>query len=790
MTGVRPGSLLGLSDLIAVFDWTVEPMFGSYIATGSLILAMLAAWWFIRSDRSLTFRQKAILSVLRLIMILIIGFLLLRPALTFTRTSQTPHSIAVLVDTSASMNLPSGVDNKSRWEIQKRAVEAIQTASRALGDEVKWALYGYDRQMLRLSPIASDGGLLSEGGLLGTENTWAAMPRKPEGTVTDVGRALAQILETPSDPPLLSVIWMGDGAQTVRSDTSKAQQAVRSLSQLDIPLFLVGIGPRSGSDKTRDQSIEGVPDQLEAFAKNTVAVRGTLRATGLQNRELKIEAIMIPSGSEQGTKPTVLNQVIVAATSEDQTIPFSLPIVAPEKGLYQVVIKAEGVDGEATLLNNEQTCFINVRDQGSRVLYLEGAPRQEQQFIRRALSDSPDLKIDFIWAPEAARKRWPLPLEPQLTGDTYDCVILGDLDSDALGPENLSLLVELIQRGAGLITLGGFHAYSSGGYADTKLAEVLPVKLNPAWRQKFGQPDNKAGQIEGPLQLTPRSEHPVVMLGDDALNRWKEVKPLIGANRWNGLADRPGVQWIAQSQNDDPLIVSGESGSGRVLSIAFDSSYVWWRQGRSDVHRQFWRQAVLWTMRRRPPVEGLQIEMPRRSFSLGDATDYSILWTAGADGRTMPKDIQVRWSRDGQDLGPLVPSKDGENRLVGKLNSLSDAGRYELVVRYGNSGGQATESRLPFVVVDMALEKIQSAPDWPLINQLASLNESAGGRIVAPESASEIVDAIKNIRESATIDIVQTYRLGDGPIDSWIAFICIAGLLCIQWGLRKSWNLP
>jgi hypothetical protein len=182
--------------------------------------------------------------------------------------------------------------------------------------------------------------------------------------------------------------------------------------------------------------------------------------------------------------------------------------------------------------------------------------------------------------------------------------------------------------------------------------------------------------------------------------------------------------------------------------------------------------------------------MPRRSFSLGDATDYYMLWTAGADGRTMPKDVQVRWSRDGQDLGPLVPSKDGENRLLGKLNSLSEAGRYEIIARYSDGTGKAIESRLPFVVVDMALEKIQSAPDWPLINQLASLNKSAGGRIVAPESASEIVDTIKTIRESATIDIVQTYRLGDGSIDSWLAFICIAGLLCIQWGLRKSWNLP
>ena len=770
--------------IFGVFDWNVEPMFGSYWASGGLVAAMLAAWWFIRSDRSLSFRQKSILAILRLLMILVLGSLLMRPALTFTSTAQTPHSIAVLVDTSTSMNLPSGLDDKTRWEVQKQVVDVIKNDSLSLGKEVTWSLYGYDRQMLRLSPLEGDAGLF------GVEGAWAAMPRRPEGSVTDVGRALAQILETPLDPPLLAVVWMGDGAQTVRADTSKAQQASRSLTQFDIPLYFVGIGPRTGSDKTRDQSIEGVPDQLDAFAKNTVAVRGTLRATGLQNQELKIEALLIPTGIDAGKPPIVLNQQTVAAMTMDQTIPFSIPIVAPEKGLYQVSIKANGVEGEATLLNNEQTCFINVRDQGSRILYLEGAPRQEQQFIRRALADSPDLKIDFFWAPEAARKRWPLPLQPQFTGDTYDCVILGDLDFNALGAENIKLLVDLIGRGAGLITLGGFHAYSSGGYAESALADVLPVKLNPAWRQKFDQPENVAGQIPGPVKLVARSEHPIMMLGDGPLIRWNDLKPLIGVNRWNGLAERPGIQWIAQSETEDPLIVSGESGRGRVLSIAFDSSYLWWRQGKSDVHRQFWRQAVLWTMRRRPPVEGLQIEMPRRSYSLAESADYTMVWTAGTDTKPMPSNVQIRWSRDGQDLGPLVPSKEGDSRLVGKLTSLTEAGRYELIARYSNPGSQPVENRLPFVVVDMALEKIQSTPDWQLINQLAKLNEQAGGRIVSPESAKEIIEAIKKRRDSATIDVVRTYRLGDGPIDSGISFVLLAGLLCIQWGLRKSWNLP
>ncbi|MFN9915183.1 MAG: hypothetical protein ACK53L_21520, partial [Pirellulaceae bacterium] len=107
---------------------------------------------------------------------------------------------------------------------------------------------------------------------------------------------MARVLASGNDPPLMAIVWLGDGIQTTRGDTSDAQQVARQLATLDIPLFLVGIGPRSGAEESRDQVLEGVPDQSEAFTGNRVPLRGRLRAIGLTNRELKVAVFLRQAG--------------------------------------------------------------------------------------------------------------------------------------------------------------------------------------------------------------------------------------------------------------------------------------------------------------------------------------------------------------------------------------------------------------------------------------------------------------------------------------------------------------
>jgi uncharacterized membrane protein len=791
-------------------QWDFQPIFESYWPTLVLAIIAGAGLYFVRIDSKIPFWRRWTLTGLRILLVVWLILLGLRPGVSWTSRQASDQAVAVLVDTSGSMELPSGSEKLSRWEIEQRVLEKLQAQAERLGPNVHWRIYGYDSQLRRLNPkeVSAENSTSSKV----VWKDW--LPANPPGLLTDVGKSLSQVLAEDEEPPLLALIWLGDGAQTARGDTSEAQQAARLSGQLDVPLYLIGVGPRSVAQESLDQIVDGVPDQIDdAFTKNRVPIRGNLRAIGLQNRELNV-TVKIRQADGQFE---LLERTKLKANQNDQTLPFNVSILAPEPGAYQLLVEAVPVDGEATLMNNQQTCFLNVRDSGSRVLFLEGQPRLEQTFIRRALSSSPDLQIDWRFFRETDRKQWPFDLKQILDEDLFDCIVLGDLDSSAIRKDSWERVVQLVQQGVGLVTLGGYHAYAGGNYQATPLGEILPVELDSNAKQYFDSPINDRGHLTGEIPIVPRRPHPILALGNSELTgrsetestttetksdnassqadqslkeAWQQLRPLLGANRWKDVRSSPGVQILATSPKNDPLIVTGEAGRGRVLALAFDTSYRWWGQGKSDWHRQFWRQAVLWTMRREEANEGLRLSMPRRSFSLGESSSYTLTWNPGSKQTLMPAKINLRWRLDDVDRGPLLPNQSQPLVREGQLGPFDKPGRYEIVASTHRSDGSLIEERLPFIVMDLAIEKIQATPDWPLMYQLAKLNENAGGKVIAPESTDEIMKFLRDRRRDEQVDTVQTYRLGQTFVDSWATFLAIVFLLTLQWSLRKAWNMP
>jgi hypothetical protein len=76
------------------------------------------------------------------------------------------------------------------------------------------------------------------------------------------------------------------------------------------------------------------------------------------------------------------------------------------------------------------------------------------------------------------------------------------------------------------------------------------------------------------------------------------------------------------------------------------------------------------------------------------------------------------------------------------------------------------------------------------LGQLAKLNEAAGGVLVSPEQTADLISRLLERRRQATETAIETFQLGDTTLDSWFVFLAIAGLLILQWGLRKRWGVP
>lgn len=772
-------------------DWSMDPIFGSITLVLLIAVALILTFSFVRESVALTRRQAVVLGLLRILLCLLVILLLLKPGLTFVRQSSPRGTVAVMMDVSASMGLPSGESKQTRWEVENEIWQKIWSLREQLGTESSIVPFVYDSTLRPLGDVKSvkDGNAVI-----------SKLPERPDGASTDVGGPLNQLLSAPLESPLNAVIWMGDAAQTHRPMGADAQQLARQLGRLDIPMYLIGVGPRSDSENARDLAIEGVPEQLDVFSKSKLYIRGSLRAHGVANKDVTIR-LMIMDGSKQ---PQMIERIVLRPTKADQTMPFQIALEAPDAGSYELLIRADPVEGESVEANNEAIAYLNVRGGGTRFLYLAGEVRYEMPFMRRALAENPDMQVDYVLIQKPPIMNWPVDLTSKLSSGVYDCFILGDLDFNAIGDVNARLISEQVKNGAGLVTLGGYHAYGPGGWDKSSISEILPVKIGDARRQGLNQPIDLTNHIPGPIPIVIRSPDPMLRLVDppaDNSEAWKSLKPMLGANRWEGVKNAPGIAVLAESPAAQPLIVVGSADKGRVASLAIDSTWQWWRQGKVNEHKRFWRQLLLWSLRREQVDEGMQLAMPVRRLYLQQSSEMTLQWTPGTKGIEMPKDIKLHlWkmgnvasgkpSEPDRDLGEFALSRRDGTSMRALFGGGKESGRYEWRAKTVGPDGKQIEAKLPFVILEESIESMQPMPDWQLMTQMAKLNESAGGELLAPEQVDDIISRIIERRKQATETVVENRRLGDGTIDSWGIFLAIAAVLITQWGLRKRWSLP
>ena len=770
-------------------EWSLSPVFGSYAIVGLIAAGLFFVWFVMTDSQGLSLWQRTVLRALRLLMILVLLLAILKPGMSWTKQREPSGTVAVLMDKSSSMQLGSGEGPKSRWDQQLELWNTLWSNRDQLGKQVKLSPFLYDSQLQPLGELD-----------LGEQSKPPVLPQRAEGVSTDIGGPLGGVANGTYSNPLMAVIWMGDGAQTLSPSKADPQQVARQFARQDIPIYFVGIGPRGESDQARDLGVEGVPEQLDAYTKNQIFVRGMLHARGASNRDVAITMKIV---AKDGSKRLV-DQTVVRPTKSDQSLSFQIPLIAPDVGSYELQIEAQPLEGEGVLENNRITSYLNVRGGGARVLYIEGEPRTEAKFIANALLESPDMQVDRLWIAREPVQKWPVDLAQRIGNGVYDLFILGDLDASAIGQAGSKLLADQVVRGAGLITLGGFHTYGPGGWNQTAIADVLPIAMGERTRQPLDGPIDLRNHYAGPVPLIPVANDRLLQLGEpgeDTAALWREFRPLTGANRWDGIKNVPGVKVLLTGSAVQPLMVTGIAGQGRVMSLAFDSTYQWLRQGKGKEFKQFWRQVALWGLRREAVEEGLQLSMNRRRLLLQQPADVIANWIPGSAQTAMPKNVFLRLWKFEESQQEDIPAKEievGEFPLSVRdaasmraaFNGLATPGRYEWRATTIGSGGKGLESRLPFVVIDQSVETMQPLPDWQLLGQLSKLNESAGGELLSPDQGAEIIRKLIERRRQATETAIESFRLGETTIDSWLQFLALGVLFVLQWGLRKRWGVP
>jgi uncharacterized membrane protein len=754
-----------------VSHWYFQPILDSYgivAATATvLVLLLLIGPAFRRTTRT----KRAVLILLRLLVIAAIVVSMLRP--THVSTTRRPQTavLIVLFDQSRSMQLPHAASQQSRWDAQLHSIRQAEPMLQALADKMEVRVYSYGRQLHALE--------LSEKGLV--------LPPSPDGSQTDIGTNLHEALQREVGKRLAGVVLLGDGRQTAFAPAVEIQEAGRELARLGYPLYTVPFGPPTDTVQARDVAVENLQDQYTVFVKNEVPVHASVRVHGYVNRTIPVEMVVAKPGGATET----IGPVQVTAREDGEQVPVELHYVPEQTGSYKLTLRAAEQAGELVTKNNQLSAFLRVLEGGLKILYLEGDLREEQKFIRRSLAGSPDMDVDFMWIDHRARDRWPVDVADRFRDPQYDVFVLGDLDAQALGEANLGLLAEAVGQGKGLALLGGFHSFSAGGYQKTPLADVMPIVMDLRERQDFDAPILRALHLDGPLRMVPIRAHPVVSLASDAANAaaWSRLPPLNGANRFGGIKEAAGVRVIAETERGGPLLVVGEYGRGRVLALAGDSTYRWCMHGYEAEHKRFWRQVILWLVRREDlQQDEVWVKLAQRRFQ----PDSRITFETGVNNPTGEAiaEAVLRAELVGPDQGrsDLRLVRDGK-KWTGTVESLKVPGDYAIIVTAELDGKSLGSARGEFLVFDHDIELSNSAADHDQLARLAALTSEFGGRMVAPEQLPALFEEIRDRPPAMDIEVQTKWQLADTPQDAWAVFLLFVTILTTEWFLRKKWGL-
>ncbi|MEE2826769.1 MAG: glutamine amidotransferase [Planctomycetota bacterium] len=759
--------------------WTFQPI----LPTSAMIIVALVMVGLLLvgpAFSKISRLQKFKLALIRLAVVMLALTAMLRPGcIQHTEQSQSAVLLALL-DISRSMQLPHEADDQSRWQ----AVVEMLNQNRDQIDQlqqqqVELRFYGFDNE---LQPLEREGELV--------------LPGKPRGAETDIGSAVFKASQDVRDERLIGVLLASDGVQNAADPEIELTQATSTLDDLQVPLYSITLGLQGNTGQVADVAITTLAEQHRIAVKNELIVNATVVARGFINQDIPIQLLVTDAEGQEKVVDTQIFQPTEALEQKQ----ISLSYIPTEPGEYRLRVRAEPQKGEVALRNNDLPSFLTVYEGGVRILYLSGNNSWwEQRELRNALRRAAQ-GFELVYVPiqndkETRDKNWPLggQITEYLRDPNFDVIILGDVDSQALfdpnlQTENMQALVEAVDRGTGLMMLGGYHSFDPGQYYRTPLADILPIEMNPTAIQRFPPaPLQKDLHLDRELQLVPTRNHFITSLSNeqDPRQSWSEMPPLKGANRFFGVKDQAEI--LLETESGQPILVSGQIG-GRVLAFAGDSTWRWVFKGKREEHNTFWRQIILW-LASKDGVENdtVWIDLPQRRFSPNAFVEFN----AGIGNQ---RDESVKLVAElilpDESTLPLVLGPDGDFER-GELDreSLADSGDYAIEITGTRDGVEVGKATADFIIIDRDKEKAISAADPEQMQRLASQTEAHGGRMISPQELGSLLDEIIANPKEMKIEIPLKWRLGESLPDALSFLLLFAGLLSLEWFLRKKWGL-
>ena len=751
----------------AIRDGRFAFAYGPHPIIVLLLLALIpVVVWLLykRTTRPLTPRWKSLLVGLRSAVLILLLFMLMRPVITTFQVNPQETYLAVLVDDSASMQITDTPGAMSRQQAVADSLYGDGGILAGLSERYQVRTFAFNQSVRRVSDETE---------------------LNAEGNASGLDQAIRQVADQLGGLPLSAVLMISDGADNTDADPLLS---ARELAARQIPVFTVGVGQEQ---IPRDVGISNVAAASTILDNTVFDVQVDLTQQGYSGRQVNLRVM---------DGETEVASRLVTLGEDGGSRRFDLEVTPERKEPILYELQVDELDGEIVLQNNRYQFLVDNSERPPlNILYVEGHPRNEFKFIRRAVESDTSLRLasylrtgpgrfyrQGINTPLELSNGFPTNIEDLYQ---YEAVVMGDIGRDFFTDDQLTMLQDFVaERGGGLMVAGMLD----DAFVDSVLADVMPLTLArsdtlPGFLQGgIRRGAHATGELYAPRLTAAGEFSPLLRLdSDDGINRrlWGELPTLQGIYV-TGRA-KPGATVLLehpmlQHQNQAlPVIATQRYGSGRSMTINTASTWRWQmlQPSEDESHERLWRQMLRWLAQ--GALERVTVNFDKAFYNAGDMVNVSVkvldaefeadnnasLWIQRTDPLGNTADIAMEWDIN----------QDGT--YVSRFEA-TDEGVYRVLVDVASAAGTGLETEKPaaFVVTPSLREFNNAGRDTGMLARIA---ETGGGRYYELSDARQLLTDIDHVPGAYSREVQED--LWDKP---WLLMLLIA-LMCMDWMARR-----
>jgi len=723
-----------------------------------IVAAGMGVWWLYRKPaQSISVTRRRVLFALRTLSVALLIVMVLGPVLRLPKLKNIDSFLAVMIDNSKSMTIEDSASGGTRFDAASKILLDAKTGLPSQLSDTALRVFSFSDGAKRASDAK---GLLADG------------------ERTNIYRSIREVDQELRGVSVSAVVMATDGGSNTGGSPL---DMARHLKAQNIRLYTIGFG---SPNPPKDYEIVRIAVPRSVRRNAQVEAFTTVRCTGFKDPF----TVFLRQGE------AILSTMEVRPQPGKDMYQVRFTFYPDQAGAQKYNLFIKPAPEEKVTDNNLREFIVDVTESRLPVLYVEGSPRTEFRFLRRALFRDPDFRLVSI-VRTANTKPARLYVQnaedmpelqkgfPQTKDQLYkfEALILGDIEASFFTPDQLKMIEDFVkERGGGFAMLGGVNSFNLGGYNGTPLEALLPVVM---------EDNSNAYSFERFRMQVPESalRHPILHQSDDAEQNqhiWEKVPELQGYNITKGL--KSAAQVLAtHPRNNQTILAVQNYGRGRAAAFCTGGSWAWRMSVTTDdeIQEKYWRQLVRWLAV--GSKENVNVTLDRDIYAKGEpvivrATVLGQSLEAVNDAVVKCK-VQDPFGNTEEFDMPWILTQDGVYQCRYETREHGD---HKVMVNVQIPNLKPIDVQTSFPVTQPFLEFNNAGLNETLLRNMA---EITGGKYFNEKDAGGLAAELKalNVNRERSGTYVEEKDLWDAPV----FFILLVALLGFEWSARRRVGL-